>query len=113
MFFTFEDAVLARFFFAVILKHSCPVRPVRFQSCAFHKCPAAFFGIFTAINRPDVGWIFIEVRSADPKLLAVRVDPLPQAFARNTSLRPCLALYAHEIGRKPVAIAAAAAPTMV
>src|SRR6266700_7838030 len=92
---------------------SRPVGPVRFQSRALRTSQAAFIGIFFAVDRPDMRRIFIEIRSPDPKLFAVRIDPLPQVFARTPSLRTCLALYTHEIGRKPVAIAAAAAPTMV
>src|SRR5262249_8095765 len=69
--------------------------------------------IFLAVDRPDMGRISVEIRSPDPVLLLVRIDPLPHVFAGNASLRTCLALHAHEIGRKPVAIAAATAPTMV
>src|SRR5512132_425253 len=58
-------------------------------------------------------WILVEVRTADAKLLFVRIDPLPQDFTRRTSLRTCLALHAHKIGCKPMAIAAAAAAAMV
>src|SRR6266478_519215 len=57
--------------------------------------------------------IFIEIRSPDSKLLPVCIDPFPEAFTRNPSLRPCRAFDAHDIGRKPVAIAAAEAPAMV
>jgi hypothetical protein len=57
------------------------VAPFRFQFRKFRICPAAFIGIFFAVDRPDVRRIFIEVRSPDPKLFAVRIDPLPQVFA--------------------------------
>src|SRR5262245_33064389 len=58
-------------------------------------------------------WILVEIRTPDPKFLFVRVDPLPQDFTPRASFRTCLALHAHEIGRKPMAIATAAAPAMV
>src|SRR4029453_4918719 len=74
---------------------------------------AALVGIFFAINRRNMWWILVEIRTTDPKLLFVRIDPLPQDFTRRTSLRPCLALQTHKIGCKPMAIAAAAAPAMV
>ena len=41
----------------------------------------AVIGIFFAIGRCHVGWIFIKIRSPDAKLLAVQVDPFPQTFA--------------------------------
>src|SRR5262245_14456170 len=58
-------------------------------------------------------WIPVEIRTADPNLLFVRIDPLPQDFTRRTSLCTCLALHAHKISCKPIAIATAAAPAMV
>src|SRR6516225_6367941 len=74
---------------------------------------AAFTGIFFAIERPNMRWILVEIRSPDPKFFFVCVDPLPQDFTPRASLGTRLALHAHEIGRKPMAIAAAAAPSMV
>jgi hypothetical protein len=53
--------------------------------------PAAVSGIFFAVDRCQMRRIFIEIRSANSKLLPVCID----------------------IGRKPVAIAAAEAPAMV
>ena len=41
----------------------------------------AMIGIFFAIGRCHVGWIFIKIRSPDAKLLAVQVDRFPQTFA--------------------------------
>src|SRR5260370_7916617 len=57
--------------------------------------------------------ISIEIRSPDSKLLPVCIDPFPEAFSGNPSLRPCRAFDADNIGRKPVAIAAAEAAAMV
>jgi hypothetical protein len=74
---------------------------------------AAFIGIFFAVKRRNMRWILVEIRACDPKLFFVRVGPLPQDFTRRASLRTCLALHAHGIGRKPMAIATAAAPAMV
>jgi hypothetical protein len=75
--------------------------------------PAAVSGIFFAVDRCQMRRIFIEIRSPDSKLLPVCIDPFPEAFSRNPSLHPCRAFDAHDIGRKPVAIAAAEAPAMV
>ena len=58
-------------------------------------------------------WILVEIRSPDPKFFFVRIDPLPQDFTPRASLGTRLALHAHKIGRKPMAIATAAAPSMV
>src|SRR5215469_5387214 len=84
-----------------------------FQSSESRLRRAAFVGIFFAIERPNMRWILVEIRSPDPKLFFVRVDPLPQDFTPRASLGTRLALHAHEIGRKPMAIATAAAPAMV
>jgi hypothetical protein len=43
--------------------------------------PAALTGIFLAVDRPDMRRVAIEIRSPDPKLLLVRIDPLPQLSA--------------------------------
>ena len=83
------------------------------QSCLSHNRPATLGGIFLAIDRRDMRGVSIEIRAPDPKLLLVRIDPLPQLFARGESLHTGLALDAHEIDGKPVAVAAAAAPAMV
>ena len=42
---------------------------------------AVVIGIFFAVDRCHMGWIFIKIRSPDSKLLAVHVDPFPQVFA--------------------------------
>src|SRR5262249_51385420 len=42
---------------------------------------SALSDIFFAVDGRDVRWIFVEIGSPDPKFLAVRVDPVPQAFA--------------------------------
>ena len=75
--------------------------------------PTAVIGIFFAVDRCHMGWIFIKIRSPDSKLLSVHVNPFPQTFACNESLRACLALYADKISGKPVTVAAAKASTMV
>jgi hypothetical protein len=41
---------------------------------------AATRDIFLTVDRRNVGWISVEIGSADPKFLPVRVDPLPQVF---------------------------------
>src|SRR5215471_2782516 len=83
------------------------------RSGEFHLRRVAFVGVFFAINRRNMRWILVEIRSPDPKFFFVRVDPLPQDFTPRASLRTRIALHAHKINRKPMAIATAAAPAMV
>src|SRR6516164_5878322 len=84
-----------------------------FQSIESRLRRVAFIGIFFAIERPNMRWILVEIRSPDPKFLFVCVDPLPQVFTPRAPLGTRLALHAYKIGRKPMAIATAAAATMV
>jgi hypothetical protein len=51
------------------------------QSCLSHSRPATLGGIFLAIDRRNMRGVSIEIRAPDPKLLLVRIDPLPQLFA--------------------------------
>ena len=51
------------------------------QSCLSHSRPAAFGGIFLAIERHDMRGVSIEIWAPDPKLRLVCIDPLPQLFA--------------------------------
>jgi hypothetical protein len=94
----------------MIVAHSQPVAPVLCQSRELRLRPAAFIGIFFAVDRRNMRRILVEIRSSDPKLFFVRIDRLPQDFTPLASLRTCLALYAHEIGGKPMAITAAGGP---
>jgi hypothetical protein len=89
------------------------VAPFRFQFRKFRIWPAALIGIFLAVDRPDMRRIFIGIWSPDSKILSMCIDPFPKALSGNPSLRPCRAFDAHDIGGKPVAIAAAEAPAMV
>ena len=96
----------------------CPSKTVRppyspcLQSCLSHNRPATLGDIFLAIDGPDMRGVSIAVGASDPKLLLVRIDPLPQLFADGESLQTGLALDADEIDGKPVAVAAAAAPAV-
>src|SRR3954466_14867514 len=81
------------------------------QSCLSHNRQATLGDIFLAIDRPDMRGVSIAIGASDPKLLLVRIDPLPQLYADGESLQTGLALDAHEIDGKPVAVAAAAAQT--
>jgi hypothetical protein len=83
---------LRAFRHAVIVLHSQPGAPVLCQSGELRLRPAAFVGIFFAINRRNMRRILVEIRSPDPKLFFVRIDPLPQDFTPLASLRTCLAL---------------------
>src|SRR5258706_452522 len=76
-------------------------------------CAAVVGGIFFAVDRCHMRGIFVEIRSSDSKFLPMFIDPFPEVLTGNPSLVPCPALDAHDIGRKPVAIAAAEAPAMV
>ena len=72
----------------------------------------SMIGVFLPVDRRHMRWIFIKVRSTDSKL-RVRVDPVPQFFTCGRSLFIIVTIYADQISREPVAIAAAKAPAMV
>src|SRR5260221_1654586 len=101
-----------RFGHATIIPRSQPVAPLntRFRELNFGP---AVSGIFFAVGRRHMRRISIQIRSPDSKLVAVCIDPFPQAFGESPPLRSCRAFDAHDIGGKPVAIAAAEAPAMV
>src|SRR5438046_1663046 len=77
---------------------------IRFRVLSFL---AAARDIFLAVDRCHMRRISIEIRSPDSKLLAVSIDPFPQVFSGNQPLCLGRASDAHDIGRKPVTIAAA------
>src|SRR5689334_8873465 len=85
--------------------------PVRSQES--RPGSAALVGILLAVDRPDMRRIAIEIRAPDPELLLARIDPLPHLHGRCEALQTGLALDAHQIGRKPVAVPAAAAAAMI
>ena len=74
---------------------------------------AALDGIFLAVDGRDMRRIKVEIRTADPELCTVGIDPFPQLFACPVSLRTCLTLYAHDIRRQAMTIAAAQAAAMI
>ena len=49
---------------------------------------AAAGDVFLAVDRRDVGWIPVEIGASESIVLAVRVDPLPELFGGDPSLRP-------------------------
>src|SRR4051794_6749792 len=98
---------------AVSVPYSEPVALLHVRSRVLSFRPAVVGGIFLAVYRCHMRRISIEIRSPDSKLLPVCIDPFPEDFSGNPSLRRCRAFDAHGIGRKPVAIAAAEAPAMV
>src|SRR5262249_32758636 len=57
--------------------------------------------------------ILVEVRPANSKLFSVPTDPLPQTATPRASLPTRPPLKAHEIGRKPMSVAPAAAPAVI
>ena len=67
-----------------------------------HDRSAAFGGKFLAIDRREMWRVAIEIGPADPKLRLVRIDPLPQHFARGESLHTGLPVDAHNADGKPV-----------
>src|SRR5205085_6203123 len=83
--------------------------PVRYSRGEFHPRSAALGGKLFTIDRPDMRRVSIEVRAPDPKFSLARIDPLPQLDGRGEARQTGFALDADEIGRKPVAVAAAAA----
>ena len=78
---------------------------LHFRLLRYHA--PALSRVFHAVERGHVRRVSIEIRTRDPKLLLMRIDPLPQLLGRGVSLRTVLAFDAHEIGRKPVAVPAA------
>src|SRR5215831_14664455 len=97
---------------AVIVLQSEPRVRLGLRCSLLRIPPDAVSGILFAIDRTDMRWVSIEIGSADSKLFLVRIDPFPQLPTRSQSLCPCLALYADDIGRSPVTVAAAKASTM-
>jgi hypothetical protein len=67
--------------YAVIDENSGQKAPPNFRSRVLCTRPAAMIGIFFAVDRCHMGWIFIKIRSPNSKLFAVHVNPFPQNFA--------------------------------
>ena len=88
-----------------------PLLGLRFR--LLRLCAAAARDIFLAVDRRDMGRIPVEIGPPDSKILAVLVDPLPELFGGDPSLRAAVALDAHDVGRKPAAIAATGTAAMV
>jgi hypothetical protein len=99
-----RGGALRRFSPALLCFQSRSLLIVRSQFRLLHRSPAALVGIFPAIDRRDMRRVSIEIRTSDPKFLLVRIDPLPQLFARGVSLRTVLALNAHDVGGKRMGI---------
>ena len=74
---------------------------------------AAFDDIFLAIGWRNVRWISIEIGSPNAILRPVLVDPLPQQVRCDPSFSPRRTLGAHDVGCKPVSIAATPAAAMI
>src|SRR6516225_7664321 len=96
-----------------VYQHVFCYQSTAMKSAESRRRRVAFIGIFFAIDRPNMRWILVEIRPADPKFFFVRVDPFPQDVTPRASVGTRVALHAHEVGRKPMAIATAAAPAMV
>src|SRR5690349_7019206 len=65
--------------------------------------------IFRAVDRSDMRRIAVVIGPPDAVFLAVLVDPAPEGFAGRLPHCAGRAVDAHDVGRKPVAIAAAEA----
>ena len=65
----------------MIVANSEQIAGFGFRSRVLRIRSAAVVGIFFAVDRCHMGRIFIKIRSPDLKLLAVHVNPFPQAFA--------------------------------
>ena len=98
--------------FHPIVAYGLPAVLLRIRSCV-NSFRRTVCRIFLAVDRCQMRRISIEIRSPDSKLLLVCIDPFPEAFGGGQPLRPCPTFDAHDIGRKPVAIAAAKAPPVV
>ena len=83
------------------------------QACVFRAVLGTVMSIFLAGDWSHVRRVSIEIRPANAKLLAVRIDPFPEDIAVRALLRARLAAHAHKISRKPVAVATMRAPTMI
>src|SRR5260370_27538075 len=97
----------------MIVAQSQPLVPLGLRFGLFRIRLDVVSRIFPAIDRSDVRRVSIEIGSSDTKLFFVRIDPFPQLLTGNPSLCPCLALYAHDLGRQPVALATAEASTII
>src|SRR5258708_35413319 len=97
----------------MIVAQSQPLVPLGLRCGLFRIRLDVVSRIFPAIDRWLVRPVPNEIGSSDTKPFFVRIDPFPQLLTGNPSLCPCLALYAHDIGRKPVTVAAAEASTMI
>src|SRR4030081_2059020 len=110
----FDDfAVLAGF---AELRSPCKVSLSR--GFAADPNPSSFYSgmvisIFLAVDRCHVRGVSIEIRPSDSKLLPVCIDPFPEGFSGSPTLRPCRTIDAHNIRRKPVAIASTEATSMI
>jgi hypothetical protein len=90
--------------------------PVAWLRCRPH--PSSLYSgivisIFLAVDRCHVRGVSIEIRPSDSKLLPVCIDPFPEGFSGSKTLRPCRTIDAHNIRRKPVAIASTEATSMI
>jgi hypothetical protein len=70
-----------RFCDGVIVANSEQIALLDFGLRVLRIRPSPAVGIFFAVDRCYMGWIFIKIRSTDSKFHAVRVNPFPQTFA--------------------------------
>src|SRR5258708_40294461 len=70
-------------------------------------------GVFLAVDGRNVRRVSAKIGAGDAELLALCIDPFPKGFGGSPSLRACSAFDTHDIGREPMAIAAAEAAAVV
>src|SRR4051812_31788863 len=105
-------AFLRRFRSAALVPHRQSGALLDIQRRVRSLHPALVRGIFPAVDRADMRRISAEIGPADAEFLAVLVDPLPEGFGGNPALRPGRAVDADDVGREPMAVAAAEAAAM-
>src|SRR5437667_7988861 len=74
---------------------------------------AVVSGVLLAVDGGYVRRVPAKIWPCDSKLLCMSIDPFPKFFGGRPPLRACRAFDAHDVGRKPVAIATAEATAMV
>src|ERR1700743_2184612 len=79
----------------------------------FRRRSRPMMGELFAINGADMRRIPVQIGASDAELDAVVIDPLPENVAVAQSFRAGGALDADDVGREPVAIAAAKAAAVV
>ena len=65
----------------MIIANSQQIAFLNIRSRVLRIHPSPVIGIFLAVDGCYMRWIFIQIRPPNSKLVAVCVNPFPQAFA--------------------------------